>query len=387
MKRLLSIFFVIGLLLPCLSYAQDEPFVIAYAVYGEIYGLRDGQAPKLLVDTMVMGAVMSPDGQRLAYTSLAAYDANHSHARGRYEPSNLSVLNLADETVTPLWKRGETEPNILIFSRWKANPVKTLASWMSDRYGAPGQLRADLVWSPDSRYLAQLQTVMGEERSALTRLAIFDVTTGEMRIIARLGSILDGIGYAIFWLDEGLVIYSDYPDEDAADTITVMDSEGTILHTWEVERDLNFENPILYEGKQYLHFGWQHLYDVTTNKFINYRGTLATISAAAPQDSLIVEDCPESPFQYIWDIYSPQGDKLLRINQTAQPTFSPDGQQLVYITYSAENGNVTFFDGKSVSFYDTNTSTDFYAQNLIWGPRTYTITSIGDDECLRNPAG
>jgi hypothetical protein len=385
--RCLPFVLLICLLLPSLTYAQEDTPIISYAIYGEIYGLRNGEAPKLLVDTAVTGAVLSPNGQRLAYTSLASYDANRTRPKNRYEPSNLSVLNLADQTVTPLWKRGKTEPNILIFGRWIAEPVETLASWTNDRYGSPSQLRADLAWSPDSRFLAQLQTVMGEERSALTRLAIFDVTTGEMRIIARLGSILDGIGYAVFWLDEGLVIYSDYPDEDVADTITVMDSEGAILHTWEVERDLNFENPIRYEGKQYLHFGWQYLYDVTTNKFINYEGTLAAVSAVSLEDSLIVEDCPELPFEYVWDIYSPEGKKIRRIEQTAQPTFSPDGQQLVYITYNAENGNVTFFNGESVSFYDTNTSTDFYAHNLVWGPRTYTITSIGDHECLRNPAG
>lgn len=388
MKSLVSAMLLTCLLMTGFVSAQDNPPLIAYKTFGEIYALRDGEDPELLSDTAVLGALLSPDGQHLAYTSLAAYDANRRRPKNRYDPSNLSILNIADKAVTPLWTQGETEPGILIFGRWKTRSVKTLGRRGGGGYTSESDLYADLAWSPDSRYLAQLQTVMGEERSALTRLAIFDVTTGEMTIIARLGSILDEVGYGIFWFEEGIVLYSDLPGEDANDTITVMDPEGNTLYTWDIERKLNFENPIHHEGKNYLNMGWEYIYDVSTNELIRYEGTIAAVSAVSPETSLIVEDCPESQFQPVWDIYSSSGDKLLRMENTTQPVPAPDGQEVAYVTYNQAHAvSVLFFDGENASFYQPETEKSFFTQNLIWGPKIYTLTPVGAEECLRHPMG
>jgi hypothetical protein len=287
-----------------------------------------------------------------------------------------------------------------MFGDWNTRGIATKSRW--DANYDKDVLRANFAWSPDSRYLAQIQTVMGEERTAITRLAIFDIKTGEMQIIARLSSILDEVGYAVFWFDEGLVLYSDFPGEDIGDedTITVMNPDGSILHTWNVERDLNRENPIHYEGKDYLYFGGEYIYDVSTNEYTLFEGAVGLVSAAAPNTSLVVEACIYDTYSTTWDVYSAQGEKLITFENSSSFRLSPDGQQLAYlspekfddINFSfnlSEETNISIYSGHGdrAADYQTETGDTVQTPNMLWGRMIYTITEVGAHDCLRSALG
>src|SRR5690606_36646175 len=120
--------------------------------------------------------------------------------------------------------------------------------------------------SPDSQKIAQVQTVVSNgQHPGTVRLVVYDLATQAMTTVAELGS--PGTGYAVFWFEVGIVLYSD--PAEGADRVTVFAADGKVLHEWELDehRTLAHENPVRYQGGGYLAFPQWSVLDVTTGEF------------------------------------------------------------------------------------------------------------------------
>lgn len=379
---------LVALCLPGFASAQDTRPVIAVTPFlrqQDIYTLRQGEAPDLLVEADTPLLVLSPDGQQVAVLDYPAFVQDESELEPGEYPRDLLVIAVSSgEQKHLLTHERETTSTTgdQFYSGDFVGGVNTSRAWDDPNAIFGGRLTAFLAWSPDSQQIAQVQTVVSDgQYPGKSRLVVFDVASGDMAMTAELGR--PGPGYAVFWFDAGIVLYTDPPE--GGDTVTVYAPDGDVLYQWEVgARILAHENPVRYEGRDYLAFPQWSLYDVATGDFMPVEGTIARVSASNPAQSLALEACDDrDELRPTWDIYSADGDHLANLRHVSTPTLSPDGSQGVYVDY--DSGRVvTVFDGDaSIPL----TGSSFAAESVLWGAAIYTITSVGAADCHRTARG
>jgi hypothetical protein len=203
-----------------------------------------------------------------------------------------------------------------------------------------------------------------------------------MSVIADLGDY--GPAFAVFWFDAGIVLYTD-PHEARDDSITLYSPDGQVHQQWQLAgQTLAHENPVRYKGHDYLAFPQWNLYDVATGHLMYVPGTLAVVSAANPDESLVLQACNNrEALEPTWDVYSFDGFSLGKLSDISRPTLSPDGTELAFISY-ANNNAVMINDGVGVRQVG---EIPFPADSVLWGATIYTITPIGEADCGRAAQG
>lgn len=380
------------LLFPALVSAQDDAPIIAILPYvgrGDIYALSQGEVPRLLAESSYTKVFLSPDGRKVAYLDFPEFVTKAGEIDPGWYPSDLRVIDIETGTVTTLLEHGDSEPNELFFSGSGGGPgLRTDGQWDDPTTVLGSILFANVAWSPDSRTIAHLQSVVTDQdyQHPTVRLVTFDVESGEENLIAEFQNGIgdEETGYAVFWLEEGIVLYSLSPEIKGL--ISVYAPDGELLHTWTPRSNLlSYENPVHYEGKDYILFGDWHLFDASTGEGFNAPGTLAMVSADDPETSLIAKPCINHPsFDVVWDMYTPEGEKVVQIETASPIALSPDGQQVVSITHDRE---ITIFDGENMVPFKDDRGQTFTSLDPVWGASVYTLTPIGAEECERTPRG
>ncbi len=383
----MRLIFLFLLLVPSLAFAQDDAPIIAvepYVRHADTYALREGEAPSIMADTDQPEFFISPNNQKLAILDYPAFISAEDQLEPGYYPADLFVIDLASGERTPLLTH---DANMTLsatngsefYNGNFSSSVRTNRAWNDPNSIGGGRLFHFLAWSPESDRIAQVQTVITDGRyPGEMRLVVYDLATGHESMIAELGE--PETGYAVFWFDAGIVLYRDLEEDN--DRVTVFTTDGTILHEWTIASGQPaHENPVRHQGEDYLAFGQWSIFDVTTGEFSSIDGTIALVSANAPDDSLLLEACDDREnLRPTWDVYSAAGEKLTNLRQISTPKLSPDGQQLAYVTDRA----VTIFDGAEARPIDT--VTPFMGFSVEWGAMVYTFTSIGANECGRGPS-
>jgi hypothetical protein len=386
MRSLVLILFLCLLASGAASAQDEKPIIMTfpYSRNENLYTIGDGQEPEPLAEADTPELYLSPDGERLAFLDYpASIRAQDALEPGDY-PDDLVVVDLNSREITPLLiheRRAENE----IYSGDRGNGIRTQRAWDDPTAAFGSRLFAYVAWSPDSQQIAQVQTVVSNgQHPGTVRLVVYDLATQAMTTVAELGS--PGTGYAVFWFEVGIVLYSD--PAEGADRVTVFAADGKVLHEWELDehRTLAHENPVRYQGGDYLAFPQWSVLDVTTGEFTPVTGTMALVSAEAPDQSLVLEACDNrDTLQPTWDIYNAQGEKLTNLERISTPALSPDGQQVVYADYTVDR-HIKVYDGLVSRFWDMQ-NVAFPAQEIVWGAMTYTLTTIGMDDCNRTARG
>lgn len=382
----MRLIFLFILLAPNFAFAQDAAPIIAVEPsirHAGIYALREGEPLMLLAETDVPELFLAPDGQKLAILDYPTFVSADAELEPGDYPDDLFLIDLNNGERKPLLTHyaNSTLDRGAQFYNGTSGGVRTNRAWDDPNSIGGSRLFHFLAWSPESDQITQVQTVVTDGRyPGEARLVVYDVATGSESVIAELGE--PETGYAVFWFDAGIVLYAD-PSE-GTESITVFAPDGTILHEWTIASgQLAHENPVRHRGEDYLVFGKWSIFDVTTGEFSSVDGTIARVSANAPNDSLVLEACDDREnLRPTWDVYSATGEKLTNLTRVSRPTLSPDGQRVAFVNH--ENRAVTIFGGAEAHSVDT--ATPFTAQSVVWGATVYTFTSVGADECGRGPA-
>lgn len=374
--------------LPLIIQAQEIPPLIVVDIVGNIYAVAEDTAEHLHASSRYAQFHLSPDGTRLAIVEMPPFLLEETQLEPGDYPDNLLVIDTSNGEITSLVQHGDDvslSEGDNFYNGDYNNGVRTDRGWDEPNNVFGSRLRQYLAWSPDSSQIAHIQTIVSDGNyPGEVRLVVFDVETGEMSILEELGR--PNPGYAVFWLEEGIVLYTD--PKEGNDTITVYSPDGEVLNEWDLgNRYIAHENPMRVDGKDYIVFPQWNLFDLTTGEFTYLQGALALASAREPETSLHIEACDDrEKLQPTWDVYSPDGEKLVNLTRAGSVTLSPDGQQVVY--YDWDDRSVMVFDGEETQpFSIKNTPSTFRVQAVIWGATVYTITPVGAEDCFRLPRG
>jgi hypothetical protein len=388
MRARLSLF-LLGLLLPGFVFAQDHAPIIAVQPYirnQDIYWLWAGEGAAFIAEGDAPQLLVAPDGGQVALLDSPAFVRAEAQLEPGDYPDDLVLIDLLNAEQTPLLVHDETvtlSGGEHFYTGDSVGGVRTNRAWDDPNAVSGSRLSHFLAWSPDSSHIAQVQTlVVDGQYPGTVRLVVYDATTGEMSVIAELGA--PEAGYAVFWFADGIVLYAD--PREGADMVTVYTPDGDVIQEWELDEfaTLGHENPVRYEGRDYLAFPQWSLLDVATGERTPVEGTIALVSASAPADSLVLEACDDrEALQPTWDVYTAAGEKLTNLARISTPALSPDGSRVVYADYEADRA-VTIFDG--ADSYQLG-QVAFPAESVLWGATVYTITTVGMDDCNRIAQG
>jgi hypothetical protein len=324
--------------------------------------------------------ILSPDGRRFAYLSLAQQGVDLVETNGYLfdpQPTNIWVWDLASN---------EAERIVQQPSNINVDLANGIITGALDR--------RSLAWSPDSNQLAWI-VVDGD--SYQFSLMTYDLTTRTERLLSKdIPYPFSDAGVVgeqeLRWGPGGIAVLtlniSDTPDVNRPPFQTVISvydpSTGAKIAENVVANDPRYVNDLFWiDSNQIL------LLYTSGERVIYFVNTGGLVGAAQLQ--FYSPNNPQSPVQvslekYLsqealpqqWSILWPNGQPQFWATQSAtgQIALSPNGEAIAYLTdslYLWQNGTIIQVPG-------TESLADEYAKGLIWGPMQWRMVGVADPD-------
>jgi hypothetical protein len=321
MKRLILLVLIGLLLFPALFVSAQDDFTppivvrlfgsdVLYSVRGDTVEALDYCQPQ---EDVYNGfpIELSPDGTRFAFlatTTLPGEQAGMNN--GAFNADNVYICNMQDETLTQI----TTQPEGATAGTTVEDSVYTV-------YGTP-------AWSPDGTQIAWAQV---NTPDGTTQLVVYNLEAETSEVLSEGGLVLADVVYTT----------PERTGEDQRSILVYRANGEDVVETTEFASAQVNGGWVLYEGDYHLFAqdaeGVGALYNPASGEFVRYEGVVEYYSLLAPETSLGLVNLPtESVGLFQWAVRGEGFTTPLGIEGNQYGfTLSPDGQQVIYVTFAS----------------------------------------------------
>ena len=320
---------------------QAFPTPLVMLVSGDLWAWDGTSAPPRQLTTWGYNDLpsMSPDGTKVAYTSLPQMVVEVLQREGGVAggalPSNLWLFDLTNGKGTRL---ADQPPGASFFTE-----------------GTPdlGVARSKPVWSPDGSQIAWTEMTYPADTNSLV---VYDFATSSAQTVVADFPPQYGVPVPmeVQWGQTGLLVWSDeYDQQTTRDTLTalVYAPNGTPIRAIPIaQTQQRFSiNHILLtdDGKEYIgieyNTGEWELVDPLTGASQPASASPQLSSTVASASSILVQPMPTGVGQHDWQIIGADGSPVAQLTTVSYASadtiaISPDGAQVAYLS-ATEGGN------------------------------------------------
>jgi len=386
MRRFLAALLIIGIMGGGLStVAQTPNSPIYFLMDGDFwkYDPQSGSIQQSSTWGYNEAPLMSPDGTRFAYLSVASVAVAFNRNAGRTAfdvepPRNVWVWELA------------------IDDAFRLADQPTTAT--ADQYGfvAGGILRRSLAWSPDGNQLAWVEIVPDYRY----QLVVYDFNTRILRVLpAEVPFPYADAGYSlehkILWTAAGIALETFGITEASAarsdpfeQSITVFDpTTGSTRLKTIIGNGTNIARHILNLGDNRIGLlygnGGRSVLDLNTGNIQPAAPQIELTSQPNANMSLFLGKFLPVTSRYVWDVLWQDGQPFFfETNAPHQAALAPDGEQFVYVD------DALYFwggGGAPVKVAGTDGLADDFMKGVVWGGNHWQEVGT-PDACASAPA-
>lgn len=334
------------------------------------------------------GGVMSPDGQYLAYYSLAQVTVDAIRREGGFGggrlPGNIWVLNLT----TGDGFRTVDQPEG--------------ASFFTEGVPDKAVIRSSPFWSPDSSQLAWTEIDYPEDANTHSRLVVYDLATQTAQTLVENLPIQFGVVSTLegVWGQSGIVLFNEAYLENAANSVQeqvlVFSDTGEALNVVDMPPDFtNYVGigvVVSYEGREYVaeeypSDGQWTLFDVLTGEMKAATSPIWGYSPTAPDTSLQIQETSEGSAVPVMTAQGMNIDLRLETGYHLwQVALAPDGNAVAWWqSVDSGSGEPIISIWRNGSLQTVNVPDDALLREIVWAPTAWRIG--GGDFSLDRCAG